>query len=351
MTSSGPLSPRAAGVASRLAGWPRRRVILVELWRIFDEVDPATRADGRRRGLLADTVTELAEVGRLRLPGSGSFDRTEHPPLPRFVSLPSDSPARPPPRPVVWHPHLSWAPEARLTPTQRAALEQVNRWLHTQRDPLVVPMRERSVEIFEHEKTLERLAGTSLFGPGRLTLELLRCRRVAPRLIVEPVGSGDLLLVAENSDTFDSLVRALRETAGHRVGGVGWGAGTAFEASVRSVARGKVAEVRYFGDLDEKGLRVPVGAADLARREGLPPVRPATGLYHALFRLATPQSGQRRVSRQLARQLTAWLAAGHRDPAATLLVGGQRLAQEAVGLAYLLRNRDWLSDLGQPSAP
>ena len=345
MTAAEQLSPRAAGVAVRLADWPRRRVALVELWRIFDQVDPASRTDGRRRGLLADTLAELAQAGRLRLPASGSFERTEQPPLPRFVSLPEEPPAPPPPRPVVWHPHLSWAPDARLTPTQRTVLERVNRWLHTHRDPLVVPMRERSVEVFGTEKALERLVATSLFAPGRLTLDLLRCRRVAPRFPAAPVGSGELLLVVENSDTFDSLTRALREVPDHRVGSVGWGAGTAFEASVRSVSRESVREVRYFGDLDEVGLRVPASAADLARREGLPPLRPATGLYGALLELAVPQSGQRKVAAAAASELATWLAPAHRAAATTLLVGGQRLAQEAVGLAYLLRHRDWLTDL------
>lgn len=254
------------------------------------------------------------------------------------------------PRPVVWRPALSWAADARLTPSQRGTLEHVNGWLHTARDPLVVPMRERSVELFGDEKALDRLLPTGLFGPGRLTLELLRCHRVAPRFITESVGSGsgagDLLLVVENSDTFDSLVRALRRSPGHRVGAVGWGAGAAFEGSVRSVDRTAAAEIRYFGDLDEKGLRTPTHAAALAQREHLPPVLPAIGLYDALLRLADPQPGQRRVAEATAAQLTAWLAPEHRDLAASVLAGGQRLAQEAVGLAYLLRTWEWLTDLG-----
>jgi hypothetical protein len=342
---SGPLSPRAVELALRLSQWTRRKVTLVELWRIFDEVDPASRTDARRRSLLAGALTELDGAGRLRLPAGASYDRTERPPLPRFVWLPTDESAAPAPPPVVWHPDLSWAADARLTPTQRGALAQVNQWLHTHRDPLVVPMRERSVEIFGQEKALDRLLGTGLFGPGRLTLELLRCRRVAPRFITERIGAGDVLLVVENSDTFDSLVRALREAPGHRVGGVGWGAGAAFEASVLSVDQASVSEVRYFGDVDEKGLRIPTNAADLAGRSGRPPLRPAAGLYGALLRLATPQPGQRRLSPAVADQLTAWLPAEHREAVAALLVGGERLAQEAVGLAYLLRHRDWLAGL------
>jgi hypothetical protein len=59
----------------------------------------------------------------------------------------------------------------------------------------------------------------------------------------------------ENSDTFDSLLTVLRGRGDHRVGLVGWGAGTGFEASVLSIAHidRAITEIRYFGDLDETG--------------------------------------------------------------------------------------------------
>lgn len=82
-----------------------------------------------------------------------------------------------------------------------------------------------------------------------------------------------MLLVVENSDTFDSLVTVLRGRNDHRVGLVGWGAGAGFEASVLSIADlGRaVSEVRYFGDLDENGLRIPASAGLIAQGVGLPP--------------------------------------------------------------------------------
>ena len=125
-------------------------------------------------------------------------------------------------RPVVWHPALSWVPGERLTPGQQDVLEQVNRWLHHDRDPLVVPLHERSLEIFGHEKVLDRLLTTNLFGPGRLTLDVLRTRRALVRFTMEVGGGddGDELLVVENSDTLDSVVRALRERSGIRSGSV-----------------------------------------------------------------------------------------------------------------------------------
>jgi hypothetical protein len=231
-------------------------------------------------------------------------------------------------------------------------LERVNDWLQVSRDPLVVPSRERSVEIFGDEKALDRLIGGALFTPGRLSLELLRCRRVVPRLHCEAVGAGSTLLIVENSDTFDSLVAVLRQRHGHRVGMVGWGAGTGFEASVLSVAElgQPVAEVSYFGDLDENGLRIPASASLTAQGAGLPAVRPAAGLYSAMFAQGEPQAGQRRVPVDTATSLVAWLDPGHREGAAALLSGGLRLAQEWVGLSHLSRSADWLHRFrSQPS--
>jgi hypothetical protein len=340
------LSSRAAGIAAHLSTWPRRRVTLPELWRVLDLADPASRTDPRRRHLLTAALDELLTADLVRLPSSRSYDRTETPHLPLFVALPEQHANSTPSTAVVWHPARSWVPEQRLTPGQHAALEQVNRWLHVHRDPLVVPLRERSLEIFGHEKKLDSLITTNSFGPGRLTFELLRTRRALVRFSTEQVGAGDELLIVENSDTFDSLAHALRRRDGHQIGLIGWGAGAAFEASVLSIARIEppIRRVTYFGDLDEKGLRTPLNAASLAISAGLPTIRPATKLYDALLALAAPQPGQRKATAAGAAAVAAWLDPHHRQRAIAHLTAGERLAQEAVGLQHLLSHDDWLPD-------
>jgi hypothetical protein len=345
--SEAALSARAGRLADMLAAWPRRRVQLVELWKLLDEADPATRTDVRRRHIMSEIIAELHTAEMIELPSAQSYDRTEAPLLPRFVALVRSDDNPQPLQPVVWHPALSWVPQAHISRAQAETLLLVNRWLHHTRDDLVVPSRERSLEIFGDEKALDRLAGTAMFGPGRLDLSMLRCRRVAPPLHCERCGNGDLLLVIENSDTFDSILSLLRDRDHHRVGLVAWGAGTGFEASVLSIGRATlpVAEVRYFGDLDENGLRVPANAAALANSEGLPTIRPASGLYTVMLQLGTPKPGQRRVSAKAAADLAWWLDRDHRAAAQRLLTAGDRIAQEAVGLAHLSRHEDWLCDL------
>ena len=117
---------------------------------------------------------------------------------------------------------------------------------------------------------------TGLFGAGRLTLELLRTFRAHPPLPAVYAGTGSVLLVAENADTFATLLACVRrDPCG--VGWIAWGAGGAFEASVWSARdlNAAVTEIRYFGDLDYDGLRIPANASATASAEGLPPVLPA----------------------------------------------------------------------------
>jgi hypothetical protein len=333
-------------MAAASAAWPRVRIQLAELWRMLDDADPATRTSSARRTILADTLAELADSGVLTLPAATSWDRFEKPHLPRFVTISTARPIDEPTKRVIWHPALAWVPETRIAPTHRSYLERVNTWLHRHRDDTVVPLRERSLEIFGNEKILDRLVLSTLFGPNRLNLSLLKARRVAPRLTTETIGDGTTLLVVENSDTFDSLVHALSANPG-RVGLVGWGAGGAFEASVLSIPRlGRhVREIRYFGDLDAKGLQIPSNAAALASAERLPPIRPAVGLYQALLTHARPQAGQPKLAPATAQKLTEWLPADLRAAAEQHLAAGTRLAQEAVGLALLTSNRSWRVDL------
>jgi hypothetical protein len=345
--SATPLSPRAARLAAGLASRKTRRVRLDELWRLLDEADPALGMSVRRRAVLRETLDELARHQLVAMPSPRSFDRLAFPELPQFVTLPRADPAPGPQHDPVWHPHLRWVPGTPLPPTQRADLEKINDWLHACRRPTPIPLHERSLEIFGDEKRLDRLLTGQLFGGGRLSLDRLATYRAVVRFTSERVGIGDLLLVAENSDTFDSLARVLARRSGHRVGRVGWGAGGAFEASVLSVAHldPPVAEVAYFGDLDEKGLRIPANAAAMAARERLPPVRPAHGLYDALLRRMRPGRAPRPLAAATATELAVWLGPSHRKAVEDLLTSGRRAAQEAVTRDYLTTHDDWLTDL------
>jgi hypothetical protein len=343
-----PLSPRAARLAASLDAWPRRTVTLPELWTLFAAADPASSSRPERRSQLADALAMLTEAGMLT--PARSFDRSETPPLPVRVTLPAQPvtvTGRALARGVPWRPELAWAASAPLTVGQVGVLQTVNAWLRDRgRDDDVVPLRERSLEVFGAEKRLDGLLATSLFGPDRLSFELLRTFRAHPPLPTRRVGDGPVMLVVENADTFDTMTRTLTgiRTA---VGVMAWGAGGGFEASVLSVADVPgITDVAYFGDVDADGLRIAASAAATAVATGLPLVRPAAGLYRLLMEVGVPQPGEDIVDAERAKQLALWL--GESAAAATeFLMSGCRLAQEAVS-ARILREAHaemWAADL------
>lgn len=342
------LSAKSARLAQQLQQWPRRTVRLTELWAVWDAADPASAGRPERRSDLAESLLELEYAGLLAR--SAAQDRSARPPLPTRVTLAgaeARESAATVARAVAWRPELAWVLSARLTAAQVTQLRAVNTWLRDHsHDSDRLPMRERSLQVLGHEKALERLVLTGVFGPGRLTLEHLRTFRTHPPLPNVRVGDGPVLLVVENDDTFNSLLTVLGEAPGP-VGHVAWGAGGAFEASVRSTGDlPGVARVAYFGDLDADGLRIPLNAAATATALGLPPVRPATSLYRQLLGTAVRQEGQPPVPPTQAARLGAWLEAGDLAIlAAQLLTDGLRIPQEALTRVDLAASRAWAEGL------
>lgn len=104
---------------------------------------------------------------------------------------------------------------------------------------------------------------------ARLLVAELATNAIQP---ARPPG-GDILLVVENSATWWSLVRSLPDN--HRLGYVARGFGGTFRASVNTLADGHgIAEIRYFGDLDLSGIRIPYAASKTASERGLPTIQP-----------------------------------------------------------------------------
>jgi hypothetical protein len=107
----------------------------------------------------------------------------------------------------------------------------------------------------------------------------------------------------------------LRGRDDHRVGLVGWGAGTGFEASVLSIplVGRPISEIRYFGDLDENGLRIPANASTITQSEGLTPVVPCPSpTRRSSARSASALARGDRQARELARSNSTH---GRRDTA------------------------------------
>jgi hypothetical protein len=350
MSSQASVGVTAGAIARELETWPRRQVKLAELQALLVAAEPALEHAPERRERLADVLGDLVAANLVQLPSSRSFDRSAKPALPRFVRLDRERhrPRRRSGADVPWRPELAWASERFLDEQTLADLRAVNGFL---RDGgvgrMVVPLRERSLQLFGDEKRLEALMAGQLFAPGRLTLEQLRCEAAHPPFVYERVGTGDVALVVENHHTFVSLVRVL--PADGSVGTVIYGAGAHFKASVTYVAdlRPRPARILYFGDLDSAGLGIPVHANAVAVDAGLPPVGPAVELYRLLLSAGTPAPASGPSSLSRARSLTRWLGEELQGDVERLLLKRNRLAQEWVGTELLASRPALLAGLGR----
>lgn len=342
---AGLAAERFSGCLDMIAG-RRKRIALDDCFRAMYELDPSTIDAPDKRARLRELITTCQAAGVLT--PAAATDRGR-PPLPRSVTRTSGTfptvsavPAWP------WRGELAWASELTLTLDEFEILRAVQEFLRADGSRrMVLPHRERSLELFGHEKTLDRIVRGRLFESGRLSFELLRARWCPPPLAWREVGRGSIALVVENACIWHSVVEALPAVTD--VGLVAYGGGAMFSASVASfIDVPRIRAIRYAGDLDAAGLAIAQLADETAQRCGVPRVLPATSLYRIMLAKGRPQPAQQ-VPDDVADELAAWLPADLRTPAAANLKAGVRLAQEAVTLEVLANDPQWARQLDSDS--
>jgi hypothetical protein len=357
---SQPLSPLAARLALQVAAARNKRIPVEELLASAQEHDLSLVGDPTGRARFRQALDELAGASVVTLPAAASrsgWDAAVKPPLPVWVTRvnrdASESAVKPAPR--VWPVMLEAAGCIASRPDEHALLEHVARWLRDNPAPVRVPAEERSAELFDDEKALDRYRKTRLFTSGALTLDLLACYDPPLPFASQYVpGSGPVtLLVTENLATYTSFLaaaRALDEATRPHLH-IAWGVGGAFEQSVLSIPLLDPTPrlVRYFGDLDLAGLRIAARAARQAAKAELPPVLPAIACYQ--FLLGGPWHWRRpddsnRVGQPDCADACAWLPPALRPQAGELLASGEKIAQEHLGLQTLLTESTLITGLG-----
>ncbi|PRP89896.1 hypothetical protein ENSA5_70030 [Enhygromyxa salina] len=329
-----------AAIAARVG--KRRHVSINEIWAAYREVIRGSTGQLDARPELAALLAELAEDGHLSLPRT-RWEHTVEPPLPLFVRLPQRPKVRqnyPDPKTILWPPELEFALE--LQPSRQVEeLLAIKQFLAAGgRTRRFVPIRERSLELFGDEKRLEALARGSLFRDGRCSFALLRCHPVSPPLVYQagPASSRGVILVVENLHTYASF-RTWNDQA-RAYAAVAYASGNEFAKTVGDLPRlcelVRARRVEYFGDVDDRGLIMPVLAQRTLRErgEGLR-IEPATLWYERLFAIGRSGEGAVVELTGLVAEGVEWMPAQLREPVRTLLADGGRLAQEAVGTDVL----------------
>jgi hypothetical protein len=240
-----------------------------------------------------------------------------------------------------WVPLLSWAAHEKRHETL-IALRAINEWLkRASGHSLMIPIKERSLEIFDDEKRIDSLrSGETLFA-GRLKLQDLGCF-VAPLPMPyeagPPMARGLPMLIVENHDTWHSFChwnRAAGYYSAVAYGGGGSGKSLGYDISYIDVvaAHTGASSVAYFGDVDPAGLNLGARACWRRQDAGRGPIEPETTLYAWLLRsgrrVALPRAGCLDTSRP-------WLPDDMLDACTVLFASGWRIPQESLGLAALM---------------
>ncbi len=239
-----------------------------------------------------------------------------------------------------WEPALVFLREFRLN-IPFAELCRLNDFLKGGADKRdLVPIKERSLQIFGDEKRLDSLLATSLFRSERLDIRRdLRCEVVGEPLPWKrgPVEAVQQPLIAiENAATWHSYCRWNAEQK--IFSAVIYGCGNRFVDGIRYledvfVELGGARRVFYFGDLDPQGLLIPQEASARAQAAGLPAVEPHLWSYRHLLAL-DDRKGQEWEGEPPSYTLCDWLGECA-DPVRQLFADGKRLAQEHVGWDFL----------------
>ncbi len=316
---------------------PRKRVPLDALRRHYFSLYPDVQNSPDRSLMLLGALKELEAEGAIALPAAGSWERAGSPALPLWVTLKST----PRPRDAVDHAGVTWAPELgfwpELRPSQLLALRPINDFLlHRRGNFQLIPIKERSLEIFGDEKRLDNMAvGDSLFG-GRLPLSVIGCFRVPQPLPYRKSDSpGRPVLVVENHNTYWSF--AEWNEAAQRYTAVVYGGGENFRLTGRALHQAieetGAASAEYFGDLDPKGVSIPL-EFNRSVEPGYPIVSAALALYRWLL-----TNGRRRRKPECAGfapgLATEWLGADLAREVESIWSAGMWLPQEAFGTEQL----------------
>jgi hypothetical protein len=319
-----------------LEAYPRRtRFELNEILAAFYVAIPHRKGDADSRPVLSRLLGELEQCGVLKLPQKANrraYDHSERTPLPKHI-IRCDRRRPVAKEAVIWRPELSFA--SAVGELLQPDLLAIQEWLR-RNGPAApqVALRERSVEIFGDEKRLDALLGTQLFAAGHLTLDLLRCYLPAVPIYVVSIPADEVLrplLVVENHTTFDTLCRWNEKHRNYAA--IAFGAGAAFVAGCGSLKRHLAApgcsnRLLYFGDLDPKGIWIPVRASQAT---GIS-VLPDEDLYERLLEKGRCHKHKDHEPYSFDVELLEWLPEKCRARTKARFTSGQRLPQELLTL-------------------
>jgi len=329
----------------KAASGGRARLKLDAVQAEFLKAFPHFQGSADRRERLRVLLDALAAAGSVRLPSNerNGWERVPMPALPKWILF-ARGPAQP--RESFNHRSFPWTPELAFVAGLRALrdpheVRRIHAFLKNGgRQRPIVPVKERSYELFGDEKRLDSLLNSQLFAEGRLTLELLRCRQVPASLPCVPAAreAKEPWLILENESTFHSFCRLNRHVQLH--GGIVLGSGiavlraTEFLAGLlQASADAQANQFLYFGDLDHDGIQIPFSLNQRLRDQFGIQVRPAEQYYQWLLDARGIGPPIDVIERHSA--AVTWFPSPMRERIRIALRESHPVVQEAIGWEFL----------------
>ena len=338
---------RLRGFVDALRAHKKRSIRLSDIWVAFRNTYRDLPDGPQRRAWLLAVLEALAGTGELKLPVPHGtlWDRTSQVALPALIKLPVTV------EPSVgfdwrnfpWHPRLQWVLESRyVSPGDTQFLQKVNQGLAEGWFQEREPFKYRSLQLTGDEKRLVRLCRGSLFGEGKLNLEILGCEEEILPMAIATISAEPLMLVFENAAPFMLARRVLSQLGGSRVGCVGYGAGTQVIKSIGyfPTINPTVSEILYVGDLDAEGLQI---ASDVKKKSNNVPIRPATSFHLSMFEsaaiLGSPEGWEIKDDQppDVSDSIFEFLDPKIRSRARHLVQAGRRIPEEVISHSAMRR--------------
>ena len=333
------IDDRTENFLRRLRVANRRRVELAVVWETYRTAYGTDVSGVDAREELRKVLEQLRDAGALTLPsrrGRG-WDRNSSVILPSWIMLAeSEKPAKHREwQTYPWHPALAWAVElGSLTAEQEAFLRRLQEELVNGGLCERAPFKYRSLQLTGDEKRLDSLLNTQLFGPERLSLELLNCDGSGLPLTYERVGSEPRMIVFENAGSFLVARRVLAEATHAPYGLIAYGGGTQIFRCVDYLREIKgLVRIDYVGDLDAKGIDIGVGFADRVASSSAVPVAPATAVHMAMVDAARElgrPGGWPTVSSHRTAALRLWISDQCASDVEQIISSGCRIPEEVL---------------------
>lgn len=340
LISTNPMTDnRTTKFLRRLRSAKRRRVDLTVVWEAYRTIYGVDVSGIDARDELRKVLEHLRDADALTFPsdrGRG-WDRNSSVVLPLWVMLTeSEKPGNQREwRAFPWHPALTWVVElGSLTSDQESFLKRLQEELVRGGLRERAPFKYRSLQLTGNEKRLESLLNTQLFGPDRLSLELLNCDGLGLPLTYERVGSVPRMIIYENAGSFLVARRVLTVAKHAPYGLIGYGGGTQVLRCVDYIREiDGLVGVDYVGDLDAKGIDIGAALADRVADVSTLRVTPAASVHVAMLNAARElgrPGGWPTPSSHSTAALRRWISDQCADDVELIISSGCRIPEEVL---------------------